>query len=67
MSSSGKSVRSRHGSRESKKSVESEEGLHRKEDLIPKDQGPEDPKWHVKKEKKPVGEKDAGGHRRMTL
>jgi hypothetical protein len=73
MSPAGKPVRSRHGSRESKKTVEGEEGLLGKEDLTPKDQRPEDPKRQVKKEKKPVGEEDAGergvgeGHRRMAL
>jgi hypothetical protein len=60
MSPSGKLARSRRGSRESKKPVEGEEGLLRKEDLTPKDQRPEDPKRQVKKEKKPVGEEDVG-------
>jgi hypothetical protein len=66
MSLSGKPVRSRHNSRESKKPVEGEEGLL-KEDLTPKDQRPEDSKPQAKKEKKPVGEEDAGGHHRMAL
>jgi hypothetical protein len=51
---------SRHSSRESKKPVQSQEGLHGKEDLTPKDQRPEDSRRQVKKEKKPVGEKDRG-------
>jgi hypothetical protein len=37
MSLSGKPVRSSHGSRESKKPIEDEEGLHGKEDVTPKD------------------------------
>jgi hypothetical protein len=60
MSPSRKPVGSRHGSRESKKPVEGEEGLHGKEDLTPKDQQLENSRRQVKKEKKPVGEKDAG-------
>jgi hypothetical protein len=58
MSPSRKPAGSRHGSRESKKPVEGEEGLHGKEDLMPKDQQLEDSKRQVKK---PVGKKDAGG------
>jgi hypothetical protein len=68
MSPSRKPDGSRHDSLESKKPIEGEEGLHGKEDLTPKDKRPEDSKRQVKKEKKSVGEKDAGGgHRRMTL
>jgi hypothetical protein len=57
-----KSVKSRHGSRESKKPVEGEEGLLGKEDLTPKDQRQEDLKRQVKKEKKPVGHETLGGY-----
>jgi hypothetical protein len=66
MSPSGKPDRSRHGSRESKKSVYGEEGLLGKEDLTPKDQRLEDPKRQAKKKKKPVVV-DEEGHHRMAL
>jgi hypothetical protein len=59
---------SRHSSRESKKPVQGQEGLHGKEDLTSMNQRPKDSRWQVKKEKKPVGKNDRGeGHRRVTL
>jgi hypothetical protein len=67
MSPSRKPVVSRHSLRESKSPVQGQEGFHGKEDLTPKDQRPEDSKPQAKKEKKPVGEEDAGGHHRMAL
>jgi predicted DsbA family dithiol-disulfide isomerase len=57
---SSKLVGSRHSSRESKKPVQGEEGLHGKEDLTPKYKRQEDSRRQVKKEKKPIGEKDGG-------